>query len=66
MGLKLLMEVLGELGLELPVDRWAHTVMDALLGHLTDVIHVGLLLPVALFSLFHHIFMHSSHHLTIA
>ena len=65
MGLKLLMKVLGQLCLELPIDRRTHTVMDALLGHLADVVHVGLLLPVALLSLLHHILMDSSHHLTI-
>ena len=65
MGLKLLMKVLGQLCFELTVDRRTHTVMDALLGHLADVVHVGLLFPVALLSLLHHILMDSSHHLTI-
>lgn len=65
MSLNLLMEMLGELGLELAINRGAKTVVDALFRHLSDVIHVGLLFSIAFFTLFHHFLMYSLHHLAV-
>lgn len=65
MGFELRVDMLSELSFELPVDGRAHAIVNALLRHLTDVVHIGLLLSVAFLSLFYKVFMYSPHHLAI-
>ncbi len=51
MSFELLVEVLGQLSLELPIDGRAKAAVDVFLGHLPDVVEIGLLFSIAFLSL---------------
>jgi hypothetical protein len=66
MSFELLMEVLGQLSLELPIDGRASTAVDVLLGHLPDVVQIGLLFSIAFLSLLRHLLSYPFDHLPIS
>jgi hypothetical protein len=55
MSFELLMEVLGQLSLKLPIDGGAKAAVDVLLGHLPDVVQIGLLFSIAFLPLLRHL-----------
>jgi hypothetical protein len=66
MSFELLMEVLGQLSLELAIDGGANTAVDVLLGHLPDVVQIGLLFSIAFLSLLRHLLSYPFDHLPIS
>jgi len=66
MSFELLMEVLGQLSLELAIDGGANTAVDVLLGHLPDVVQIGLLFSIAFLPLLRHLLSYPFGHLPIS
>jgi hypothetical protein len=66
MSFELLMKMLGQLSLKLTVDGRAKAAVDVLLGHLPDVVQIGLLFSIAFLSLLRHLLSYPFDHLPIS